>query len=62
MAEQQADVVLLEAADLLQRCVRLDDRREVRLVVTERGHRFLADVTARLSARLGDALAALSPA
>lgn len=52
----------LEAADLLRRCARLDDRREVRLVVTERGHRYLADVTERLSARLGDALAALPPA
>ncbi|MFM9552448.1 MULTISPECIES: MarR family winged helix-turn-helix transcriptional regulator [Streptomyces] len=52
----------LEAAELLQRWARLDDRREVRLVVTERGHHYLADVTERLSARLGDALAALSPA
>ena len=52
----------LEAAGLLQRCVRHDDRREVRLVVTERGHGFLADVSERLSARLTDALAAMPPA
>ncbi|MFE7837120.1 MarR family winged helix-turn-helix transcriptional regulator [Streptomyces sp. NPDC057474] len=52
----------LEAAGLLQRCVRVDDRREVRLVVTERGHGFLGAVTERLSARLGDALAAMPPA
>jgi DNA-binding MarR family transcriptional regulator len=52
----------LEAAGLLQRFVRLDDRREVRLVVTERGHAFLADVTERLSARLTEALGALPPA
>ncbi|MEI5522239.1 MarR family transcriptional regulator [Streptomyces brasiliscabiei] len=52
----------LEAAGLLQRCVHLDDRREVRLLVTERGHGFLVEVTERLSARLGDVLAALPAA
>lgn len=52
----------LEAAGLLQRCVRPDDRREVRLVVTARGRGFLADVTERLSVRLTDALEALPPA
>ncbi|UUU36414.1 MarR family transcriptional regulator [Streptomyces sp. CA-210063] len=52
----------LEAAGLLQRCVRLDDRREVGLVVTARGRGFLADVTERLSVRLADALGALPPA
>lgn len=52
----------LEAAGLLQRSVRLDDRREVRLVVTARGRGFLADVTERLSMRLTDALGALPPA
>jgi DNA-binding MarR family transcriptional regulator len=52
----------LEAADLLQRCVRLDDRREVRLVVTEHGQRFLAEISERLSALLTDALGALPPA
>ncbi|MDX3585456.1 MarR family transcriptional regulator [Streptomyces europaeiscabiei] len=52
----------LEAAGLLQRCVRHGDRREVRLVVTERGHGFLADVTERLSGHLTDALATMSPA
>lgn len=52
----------LEAAGLLQRFVRPDDRREVRLVLTERGHGFLADVTERLSALLGDVLAAMPSA
>jgi DNA-binding MarR family transcriptional regulator len=52
----------LEAAGLLQRHVRFDDRREVHLVVTERGHGFLADLTERLSARLNDALAAMAAA
>ncbi|MFF6783570.1 MarR family transcriptional regulator [Streptomyces sp. NPDC012510] len=52
----------LEAAGMLQRDLRLDDRREVRLVLTERGRQFLADVTESLSARLTDALGAMPPA
>ncbi|UUU19445.1 MarR family winged helix-turn-helix transcriptional regulator [Streptomyces sp. DSM 40750] len=52
----------LEAAGLLQRYVRLDDRREVRLVVTARGRGLLADVTERLSVRLTEALGALPQA
>ncbi|MFM9588052.1 MarR family winged helix-turn-helix transcriptional regulator [Streptomyces scabiei] len=52
----------LEAAGLLQRRVRHGDRREVLLVVTERGVGFLTDITERLSARLTDALAAMPAA
>ncbi|MGW1672528.1 MarR family winged helix-turn-helix transcriptional regulator [Streptomyces sp. NPDC002324] len=52
----------LEAAGLLRRGVRFDDRREVHLMVTERGHGFLTDLTGRLSARLTDVLAAMPAA
>lgn len=52
----------LEAAGMLRRDVRLDDRREVRLMVTEHGRAFLADVTESLSARLTDALKTMPPA
>ncbi|GAA3832010.1 MarR family winged helix-turn-helix transcriptional regulator [Streptomyces phyllanthi] len=51
----------LEAAGLLQRNVQPDDRREVRLVVTAHGRRFLTDVTDRLSVYLTTALDGLSP-
>lgn len=46
----------LEAAGLLQRNVQPDDRREVRLVVTADGRRYLTDVTDRLSAYVATAL------
>ncbi|NUR29566.1 MAG: MarR family transcriptional regulator [Catenulispora sp.] len=52
----------LETAGLLRRCVQPDDRREVLLEVTERGRRFLADVTERLSVRLATALDGVAPA
>ncbi|WP_320781627.1 MarR family winged helix-turn-helix transcriptional regulator [Streptomyces sp. CRN 30] len=51
----------LEAAGLLRRTVQPVDRREVQLVVTAHGDRFLAEVTDRLSGYLGTALGALSP-
>lgn len=51
----------LEAAGLLRRTVQPVDRREVQLVVTAHGDRYLSDVTDRLSAYLGAALGALSP-
>ncbi|MCZ4603222.1 MarR family transcriptional regulator [Streptomyces sp. Lzd4kr] len=51
----------LEAAGLLRRHVRPGDRREVRLEVTDQGHRLLADVTDRLSVYLAGALDAVPP-
>ncbi len=51
----------LVAAGLLRRTVQPVDRREVQLVVTAHGDRFLADVTDRLSAYLATALDVLSP-
>ncbi|MFJ5775330.1 MarR family winged helix-turn-helix transcriptional regulator [Streptomyces sp. NPDC093094] len=51
----------LEAAGLLERCARPGDRREVHLVMTDRGRRFLADLGERLSARLGGVLDGLPP-
>ncbi|GGZ00419.1 MarR family winged helix-turn-helix transcriptional regulator [Streptomyces poonensis] len=52
----------LEAAGLLRRTVQPVDRREVQLVVTPHGARFLSEVTDRLSAYLTGALESLSPA
>jgi DNA-binding MarR family transcriptional regulator len=52
----------LEAAGLLRRCVQPDDRREVRLEVTDQGRRFLTDVTERLRLRLATALDGVPPA
>ncbi|MFJ8630769.1 MarR family winged helix-turn-helix transcriptional regulator [Streptomyces sp. NPDC093568] len=46
----------LEAAGLLRRGVRPDDRREVSLEVTDAGRVFLADITELLSLRLATAL------
>lgn len=51
----------LEAAGLLQRNVQPDDRREVQLVVTADGRRYLTDVTDRLSAYVTTALDGLPP-
>ncbi|QKZ16491.1 MarR family winged helix-turn-helix transcriptional regulator [Streptomyces chartreusis] len=51
----------LEAAGLMRRHVRPGDRREVRLEVTDQGHKLLADVTERLSAYLAGALDAVPP-
>ncbi|MEU6307042.1 MarR family winged helix-turn-helix transcriptional regulator [Streptomyces chartreusis] len=51
----------LEAAGLLRRHVRPGDRREVRLEVTDQGHRLLTDVTERLSVYLAGALDAVPP-
>jgi len=51
----------LEAAGLLRRCVQPDDRREVLLEVTDRGRRFLADVTERFSVRLAAAFDGVAP-
>ncbi|MFC4463388.1 MarR family winged helix-turn-helix transcriptional regulator [Streptomyces xiangluensis] len=50
----------LEAAGLLQRNVQPGDRREVQLVVTAHGRRFLAEVTDRMSVYLTSALDGLS--
>ncbi|GGZ44012.1 MarR family winged helix-turn-helix transcriptional regulator [Streptomyces bluensis] len=51
----------LEAAGLLQRNMQPDDRREVQLVVTADGRRYLTDVTHRLSAYVNTALDGLPP-
>jgi DNA-binding MarR family transcriptional regulator len=51
----------LEAAGLLQRNVQPGDRREVQLVVTADGRRYLTDVTDRLSAHVTTALDGLPP-
>ncbi|MPY60213.1 MarR family winged helix-turn-helix transcriptional regulator [Streptomyces spongiae] len=51
----------LEAAGLLERNAQPDDRREVQLVVTPHGRRYLTEVTDRLSAYLTTALDGLPP-
>jgi len=51
----------LEAAGMLRRSVQPHNRREVRIVLTSRGHRLLGEVTERLADSLAIVLDAMTP-